>query len=54
MAIDVAKISEKIFKIMKAYGLQLSLFTEDGKETLDPTEARRFYSKDKKKTLKYI
>lgn len=47
MAIDVEKISEKIFKIMKAYGLQLSLFTADGKETLDPTEARRFYSKDK-------
>ena len=47
MAIDVAKISEKIFKIMKAYGHQLSLFTDDGKDTLDPTEARRFYSKDK-------
>jgi hypothetical protein len=47
MAIDVEKISEKIFKIMKAYGHQLSLFTDDGKDTLDPTEARRFYSKDK-------
>ncbi len=47
MAIDSGNISEKIFKIMKAYGLQLSLFTDDGKDTLDPTEARRFYSKDK-------
>lgn len=47
MAIESGHISEKIFKIMKAYGLQLSLFTNDGKDTLDPTEARRFYSKDK-------
>ena len=47
MAINESDISEKIFKTMKAYGLELALFTADGKQTVDPSEARRFYSKNK-------
>lgn len=47
MAIDLQHISEKIFKIMKANGLNLILFTEGGEVTLDPAMARRFYSKNK-------
>lgn len=47
MAINESDISEKIFKTMKAYGLELALFTADGKQTVDPSEARRFYAKNK-------
>lgn len=47
MVIDVSNISNTIFKILKAHGLQLVLFTVDGKPTLNPSEATRFYSKNK-------
>lgn len=47
MAIDVSNISNTVFKILKAHGLSLKLFTIDGTATLDPSEATRFYCKNK-------
>lgn len=47
MAIDVSNISNTVFKILKAHGLSLELFTIDGSITLDPSEATRFYCKNK-------
>ena len=39
-------VAEKIFKILKGNGHNLQLFTDDGTNTVDPTEARRFYIPD--------
>lgn len=36
-------ISEKIFKTIKGQGYSIEMFTDDGKYTIDPEEARRFY-----------
>lgn len=44
MAINLDKLGEQVFKILKGYGLDLELFTEDGKSTVDPMEAKRFYN----------
>lgn len=47
MAINEAEISIQIFKIMKSYGLNLKLYDVDGKQTVNPEKARRFYSNTK-------
>lgn len=47
MAINVGKLSEKIFKALKSYQLSLSLYTDSGESTLSPSEARRFYNEEK-------
>jgi hypothetical protein len=44
MAIDVNKLSEKIFKALKSYQLSLTLYTDSGESTVSPSEARRFYN----------
>lgn len=44
MAIEENKISEQIFKIMKSYGFSLKLYDKDGKKTVNPETATRFYS----------
>ena len=36
-------VAEKIFKIIKGNGFNVELFTDEGKNTVDPEEARRFY-----------
>lgn len=46
MVSSVENISEQIFKIIKGFGHDIVLFTDNGKKTVDPTEARRFYAKD--------
>ena len=48
MAINIDKLSEQVFKILKGHGLKLELFTDDGKSTIDPMEAKRFYNGDNK------
>lgn len=48
MAINIDKVSEQIFKVLKGHGLNLELFTSDGKSTVDPQEAKRFYNADNK------
>jgi hypothetical protein len=39
-------IAEKLFKVIKGFGHTIVLFTDDGKKTVDPTEARRFFATD--------
>jgi hypothetical protein len=36
-------VAEKIFKIIKGNGFNVELFTDEGKNTVDPEDARRFY-----------
>ena len=40
------KITTGIFKILKGNGYNIELFTEEGENTIDPNNARRFYIKD--------
>jgi hypothetical protein len=39
-------IAEKLFKVIKGFGHTIVLFTDDGKRTIDPAEARRFFATD--------
>ena len=39
-------IANDIFKILKGSGASVQLFTDQGENTVDPEEARRFYIKD--------
>lgn len=48
MAINIDKLGEQIFKVLKGHGLSLELFTDDGKSTVDPLEAKRFYNSEQK------
>lgn len=48
MAINIDKLGEQIFKVLKGHGLSLELFTDDGKSTVDPMEAKRFYNSEQK------
>lgn len=48
MAINLDNFSEQVFKTIKGHGAALELFTDDGRSTVDPAEARRFYCKDSK------
>ena len=48
MAINIDKVGEQVFKVLKGHGMTLELFTSDGKSTVDPTEAKRFYNADNK------
>ena len=48
MAINIDKVGEQVFKILKGHGMTLELFTSDGKSTVDPMEAKRFYNADNK------
>ena len=36
-------VAEKMFKILKGNGHSLKLYTDEGADTVDPSEARRFY-----------
>ena len=48
MAINIDKVSEQVFKVLKGHGLAIELFTSDGKSTVDPQEAKRFYNGENK------
>jgi len=40
------KIANEIFKILKGSGVSVQLYTDEGENTVDPENARRFYLKD--------
>jgi hypothetical protein len=42
----VDKLAEKLFGVIKGFGHQIKLYTVDGTETVDPADARRFFSAD--------
>lgn len=48
MAVNLDQISEQLFKIIKGHGMSVELFTDDGKNTVDPREARRYYNSENK------
>lgn len=51
---SVDHISEQLFKVIKGYKHQLVLFTEEGKKTVDPAEARGFYAKDIQMMVNFV
>ena len=44
--ISSEKIANEIFKILKGSGVSVQLYTDEGENTVDPDNARRFYLKD--------
>lgn len=46
MASSVEQIATSLFKTIKGFGHTIVMFTDDGKKTIDPNEARRFFAKD--------
>ena len=44
--INYENVAEKIFAIIKGHGFNLSMFTQDGMDTSEPSEGRRFYVKE--------
>ena len=44
--ISSEKIASEIFKILKGSGVSVQLYTDEGENTVDPDNARRFYLKD--------
>ena len=44
--ISSEKIANEIFKILKGSGVSIQLYTDEGENTVDPENARRFYLKD--------
>jgi hypothetical protein len=55
MSNNTADITEKLFKIVLGSGnKKVTLFTEDGKTTVDPTEARRIFVGDLKMMINII
>ena len=51
---SVDHISEQLFKIIKGFNHQLVLFTDEGKKTVDPAEARGFYAKDIQMMVNFV
>jgi hypothetical protein len=54
MVNSVDQIAEQIFKTIKGFGHSIVLFTENGKKTVDPTAARRFYAKDIQMMVNFV
>lgn len=54
MAYSVEHISEQIFKIIKGFDHAIVLFTDDGKKTSNPQEARRFFVKDIQMMVNFV
>ena len=44
--INIDRVAEKIFKILKGHGYSVRLYADDGMDTIDPELARRFYVDD--------
>lgn len=44
--INYDKVADKIFSIIKGYGHDLVMFSDEGSETANPEEARRFFIKE--------
>lgn len=54
MVNSVDHIAEQLFKVIKGFGHTIVLFTDEGKKTVDPTEARRFYAKDLQMMVNFV
>jgi hypothetical protein len=54
MAYSIEHLSEQIFKLIKGFGFTIVLFTDDGKKTANPQEARRFFAKDIQMMVNFI
>jgi DNA-binding PadR family transcriptional regulator len=54
MTNSVDQIAEQLFKVIKGYGHAIVLFTDDGKKTADPAEARRIYAKDIQMMVNFV
>ena len=48
MAVNIDSVSTQLFKIIKGNGYAVQLFTAEGKSSVDPEEARRYYIGDEK------
>ena len=44
--VQVEKLADRIFSLLKGYGFKIKIFDEDGNETTDPTVGRRFFVGD--------
>lgn len=44
--INIGRVSTKIFKLLKGHGYAVKMYGEDGMDSIDPEEARRFYVDD--------
>lgn len=44
--VQIEKLAERIFSLLKGYGFKIKIFDEDGNETTDPTAGRRFFVAD--------
>lgn len=42
----IDSLAEKLFGVIKGFGHQIKLYTVEGSETVDPKDARRFFSAD--------
>jgi DNA-binding PadR family transcriptional regulator len=54
MTHSVDQIAEQLFEVIKGYGHVIVLFTDAGKKTADPKEARRIYAKDIQMMVNFI
>jgi len=41
--VQIEKLAERIFSLLKGNGFKIKIFDEDGNETTDPTQGRRFF-----------
>lgn len=44
--IAINRLADKVFGLLKGHEYQIKMFTSDGNETVDPSEARRFFIVD--------
>jgi hypothetical protein len=51
MAIDYNTVADRVFDQLKGFGFSIVMFDKDGKDTVNATEGRTFYSKDQKFTV---
>jgi len=54
MTNSVENIADNLFKVVKGFGHAIVLFTDEGKKTVSPTDARRFYIKDLKIMINFV
>ena len=53
MAVNVDAVGEKIFNLMKGFGLEVKSFSTEGKITIDPQDATRFVVADPNMIVRY-
>ena len=53
MAVNADAVGEKIFNLMKGFGLEVKSFSAEGKITIDPQDATRFVVADPNMIVRY-